>query len=81
MVFDGQSDAVTTQLDDLLGARHHRFQIELIGASDDLDDVSEENLAALQRLGRELVDGSAPANCVVSQLTPTETQPSSAARS
>lgn len=55
VVFDGQSEAVDTQLEELLGDRHHRFQIELIGASDDLDDVSEENLEDLQRLGHALV--------------------------
>ncbi|MDQ3767950.1 MAG: patatin-like phospholipase family protein [Actinomycetota bacterium] len=57
-VFDGQSDAVTMQLDELLVERHHRFQIELNGASDDLDDVRPENLEALQRLGDALVEGA-----------------------
>jgi len=57
VVFDGQSDAVAGQLDQLLGDEHHRFQIELIGAKDELDDVSPENLAALQERGRSLVDG------------------------
>ena len=56
VVFDGQSDAVTMQLDELLGERHHRFQIELNGASDDLDDVRPENLEALRRLGDALVE-------------------------
>lgn len=57
VVFDGQSDAVSTQLDELLAERHHRFQIELNGASDDLDDVRPENLEALRRLGQALVEG------------------------
>jgi patatin-like phospholipase/acyl hydrolase len=57
-VFDGQSDAVTMQLDELLDDRHHRFQIELNGASDDLDDVRPENLEALRGLGDALVEGA-----------------------
>lgn len=56
VVFDGQSDAVTMQLDELLVERHHRFQIELNGASDDLDDVRPENIQALRRLGDALVE-------------------------
>lgn len=56
VVFDGQSDAVTMQLDELLVERHHRFQIELNGASDDLDDVRPENLEGLLRLGEALVE-------------------------
>ncbi|HEV2770322.1 MAG TPA: patatin-like phospholipase family protein [Solirubrobacteraceae bacterium] len=59
VVFDGQSAAVAGQLDQLLGDDHHRFQIELIGAKDELDDVSPENLAALGERGRSLVEGDA----------------------
>lgn len=57
VVFDAQSDAVSSQLDQLLGDEHHRFQIELIGAQDELDDVSPQNLAALGERGRSLVEG------------------------
>jgi hypothetical protein len=70
VVFDGQSDAVTMQLDELLDDRHHRFQIELNGASDDLDDVRPENLEALRRLGDALVEGeTAELDRVVDALT------------
>jgi patatin-like phospholipase/acyl hydrolase len=55
VVFDGASDVVDYQLDQLLGDRHLRFQIELTRASDNLDDASPENLAALRAEGADLV--------------------------
>lgn len=61
VVFDGVADTVEYQLRQLLGdERTHRFQIELEGASDDLDDASPGNLDALVSLGRELVREEAP---------------------
>jgi patatin-like phospholipase/acyl hydrolase len=61
VVFDGNSDTVDFQLRQLLPAeeglaRYYRFQILLEGASDAMDDASEENLEALQDLGNKLVD-------------------------
>ncbi len=55
VVFDGVSDTVEYQLDQLAGPRHHRFQVELTRASDDLDEASPENLELLQGHARELV--------------------------
>ena len=47
VVFDGGQDAVDLQLDALMDAGYVRLQTRLEEASDDLDDASEENLAAL----------------------------------
>jgi len=55
VVFDGASDVVDYQLDQLLGDRHLRFQTELTRASDDLDDARPENLQALREEGAALV--------------------------
>jgi uncharacterized protein len=60
VVFDGISDAVDYQLRYALGDdRYHRLQVELRGASDDLDDASEENLRALRERAEELIAESA----------------------
>ena len=56
VVFDGVSAAVSYQLDQLLGERHHRFQVTLDRASDDLDDASERNLDLLAEQAAELVN-------------------------
>ena len=55
VVFDGTADAVDLQLDALLGARYVRLQTPLDEASDDLDDVTPENLAALEREAERLI--------------------------
>jgi patatin-like phospholipase/acyl hydrolase len=56
VVFDGVSDATDYELTQLLPAADYtRFQIELIGASDSLDDASKSNLEHLQDLGRRLI--------------------------
>ena len=55
VVFDGVSAAVSYQLDQLLGERHHRFQVTLDRASDDLDDASTRNLGLLAEQAAELV--------------------------
>jgi hypothetical protein len=44
---DGQSDVVDYQLGHLLGDRFVRLQTELLLASDDMDDVTQENLSKL----------------------------------
>jgi patatin-like phospholipase/acyl hydrolase len=75
VVFDGNSDTVDFQLRQLLPdaeslPRYHRFQILLEGASDSMDDVSEENLQALQDLGAKLVaDNQAALDELCGQLT------------
>lgn len=61
VVFDGSSDTVDYQLDQLLEDRHLRLQIELTQANDDMDDASPANLAALAATGRELVERNAGA--------------------
>jgi patatin-like phospholipase/acyl hydrolase len=56
VVMDGVSDTTDYQLEQVLGAeRHARFQIELIGASDDMDDASAENIAHLETKAHELI--------------------------
>jgi uncharacterized protein len=55
VVFDGTSDAVDIQLESLLGADYVRLQTPLDEASDDLDDVTPENLAALEREAERLI--------------------------
>jgi len=57
VVFDGVSDTVDYQLRQVLGEeRYWRLQIELIAASDDLDDAGEENLRALKIRGEQLIE-------------------------
>jgi hypothetical protein len=66
------SDAVDYQLRHALGdRRYHRLQIELHGASDDLDDASEENIRALRGRAEELIAGSeAELRELASELAP-----------
>lgn len=69
VVFDGVAAAVDYQLDHLLGERHHRFQVRLDRASDDLDDASERNLELLAEQAREVIeDRSADLDRVVGEL-------------
>ncbi len=56
VVFDGSADAVDTQLQALAGDRYVRLQTRLEEASDDLDDASEDNLAALRREAERLIE-------------------------
>jgi patatin-like phospholipase/acyl hydrolase len=56
VVFDGSADAVDEQLGRLAHDRYIRLQTRLDEASDDLDDASEDNLAALQREAQRLID-------------------------
>jgi predicted acylesterase/phospholipase RssA len=55
VVFDGTADAVDFQLESLLGASYVRLQTPLDEASDELDDVTPENLAALEREAERLI--------------------------
>jgi predicted acylesterase/phospholipase RssA len=55
VVFDGSADAVDDQLSRLIDDRYIRLQTRLDEASDDLDDASPENLAALRREAEQLI--------------------------
>jgi predicted acylesterase/phospholipase RssA len=55
VVFDGGQDAVDFQLRRLAGDRYFRFQTKLETASDNLDDASEDNLAALRGEAERLI--------------------------
>ena len=54
-MFDGTADAVDIQLTGLLPGGYARLQTRLDEASDDLDDASPENLAALRREAERLI--------------------------
>jgi predicted acylesterase/phospholipase RssA len=57
MFFDASSSIVREQLDRMLGARHHRFQIALEdGTSEAMDDASPKNLAALRHSAELLIE-------------------------
>jgi uncharacterized protein len=69
VVFDGSADAVDAQLARLAGDRYVRLQTRLDEASDDLDDASAENLAALRREAERLIAArSADIDAVCAQL-------------
>jgi hypothetical protein len=70
VVFDGISDAVDYQLRHALPDNAYwRLQTELVGASDDLDDASADNLTALRSLGEELIaERSADLDAVIAKL-------------
>jgi predicted acylesterase/phospholipase RssA len=55
VVFDGGQGAVDFQLSTLIRDDYFRLQTRLDEASDDLDDASEENLAALRREAERLI--------------------------
>jgi uncharacterized protein len=71
VVFDGISDAVDYQVRHVLGdERYWRLQVELTRASDDLDDASKENIAALRGHAEELIaERSADLDAIVAALT------------
>lgn len=55
VVFDGVSDVTDFEARHVLGAAYVRLQAALEGASQDLDDASERNLAALRRVAERLI--------------------------
>lgn len=59
VLLDGQSDTVDFQARQVLEGSYWRIQTELRRASDDLDDASEVNLAALQEEADALVAAEA----------------------
>ena len=58
MVFDGVADTIEFEAGTLMGDRYVRLQTELDVASDDLDDASEGNLAALRTQAERLISAS-----------------------
>ena len=58
IVFDGVADTIEFEAATLLGERYVRLQTQLGDASDDLDDASESNLAALRGLAERLIADS-----------------------
>ena len=62
IIFDGVSDTVDVELDQMLntGGRHDhfRFQAELQGAQQDMDNTDGGNLSSLQQLGEKLANES-----------------------
>jgi patatin-like phospholipase/acyl hydrolase len=59
MVFDGVADTIEFEAAALMGDRYVRLQTELDIASDDLDDASPANLAALRTEAERLIAASA----------------------
>jgi uncharacterized protein len=55
VVFDGSADVVDAVLERLVETNYIRLQTRLDEASDDLDDASPENLAALRREAERLI--------------------------
>jgi uncharacterized protein len=70
VVMDGSSAAIDYQLDQLLGhdVRHFRFQTELKGVSDSLDDADAANIEGLGRLGKDLIKNNAAQIAAVCEL-------------
>lgn len=70
VIMDGTSAAIDYQLDQLLerNVRHFRFQTELKGVSDNLDDASAANIEGLARLARGLIKDSAAQLAAVCKL-------------
>lgn len=54
-MFDGMADAADHQMRLFLGNNYRRLQLNLVGASDDMDDASAENINALAELARDLI--------------------------
>lgn len=70
VVFDGMSDVADYQLEQLLSENnYYRFQIELNGASDDMDNVSYENINCLiNEANRLILNNKDRLNTLVSLL-------------
>ncbi len=70
VIMDGSSAAIDYQLNQVLGrdVLHYRFQTELKGVSDSLDDVSKDNIEGLSKLAKELIKESAKSIAAVCKL-------------
>ena len=80
VVFDGVSDTVDYQLNQMLssatspfpGSRYLRIQPQLVIANDDMDDASAANIAALKQLGRQVTEAqSGDIDALIKDLAPT----------
>jgi uncharacterized protein len=58
IVFDGVADTIEFEAGTVMGERYVRLQTQLDMASDDLDDASEGNLAALRSQAEQLIAAS-----------------------
>jgi patatin-like phospholipase/acyl hydrolase len=55
VVFDGVSESVEYELETILAGGYHRFQIELTGVSDRMDDAQAPNIEHLKAKAGELI--------------------------
>ncbi|HWY61689.1 MAG TPA: patatin-like phospholipase family protein [Rhizomicrobium sp.] len=65
VLMDGNADTVTYQCDQVLGARHFRFETTLgtdpsspIAVNEDFDDASPDNIARLERLAAAFISAN-----------------------
>jgi patatin-like phospholipase/acyl hydrolase len=62
IIFDGVSDTVEVELEEMLNTRgahnHYRFQSKIDDAQQDLDNTDPGNLAALKKVGEGLAEGN-----------------------
>jgi patatin-like phospholipase/acyl hydrolase len=73
ILMHGQAHAAAHQLELLLNGgpqtNYYRFDAELAGVNDEMDDASDENLAALERFARRLIEAeSAKLDAIVERL-------------
>jgi uncharacterized protein len=73
ILMHGQAHAAEHQLELLLNGgpqtNYYRFDAELDGVNDEMDDASDENLAALERFARRLIEAeSAKLDAIVERL-------------
>lgn len=61
IIFDGVSDTVDVELDEMLNTggqhNHFRFQADIHGAQQDMDNTDDVNLESLKSLGESLASG------------------------
>lgn len=72
VIFDGVADAVDYQLEHLLGDDYFRLQTRLdMGARDDMDDASQENMRALRSVAERLIrDCDRELDAIVERVAP-----------
>jgi uncharacterized protein len=79
VVFDGVSESVEYELQTILRDDYHRFQIELVGASDHMDDASRPNLDHLRDRAAKLIAGQRAELDLVCERLATRRRPDPAA--
>jgi len=55
-MFDGMADAADHQMRLFLGEQYQRLQLTLMGANDDMDDATPENLLKLEGLAHRMME-------------------------